>query len=313
MDKISVIIAAYNAEDTLPNCVASVCCQTHHDIEIIIVDDCSTDTTVQVAKSLAATNARIKVIAKEKNGGPAETRNIALDAASGDWIAIVDSDDAILPERFEKMIACAKEHSVDVVFDNLLFITNHGTPQETSRQWVPTETLPSGTLDFATFIVSHRRGCPIPVLGFLQPLIRRSVLEKYRIRYNQRLRVSEDSMLIYDLYIQRVPMDYIDTPYYQYLRRKGSLSHTYNVDNIRSFDEHYRVFLEKHRSVMSPVEITALEELIEDNYCNMKAKEVWNAFEKGRNPLMLIPALKNFRTGKFLLITIGSQIKKRLK
>jgi len=105
VSKVSIITPAYNASEYLPETVASVKGQTFTDWEMIIVDDCSKDDTYQVACSLAEEDTRIKVLQHKQNGGVAVARNTALDAATGDYIAFLDSDDLWMPDKLEKQLA----------------------------------------------------------------------------------------------------------------------------------------------------------------------------------------------------------------
>lgn len=104
MSKVSVITPAYNASLYLEETVKSVQSQTFTDWEMIIVDDCSTDDTYKVAQELAKSDERIIVGQNEKNSGVAVTRNKALDMASGDYIAFLDSDDLWLPDKLFKQL-----------------------------------------------------------------------------------------------------------------------------------------------------------------------------------------------------------------
>ncbi len=104
MSRVSVITPAYNAALFLEEAVKSVQMQTFADWEMIIVDDCSTDSTFQIASLLAKEDKRIKVFQNERNSGVAFTRNVALDAATGEYIAFLDSDDMWLPQKLEKQV-----------------------------------------------------------------------------------------------------------------------------------------------------------------------------------------------------------------
>lgn len=104
MPKVSVITPAYNADSFLEETVKSVQAQTFKDWEMIIVDDCSKDTTYQMAYALAKSDPRIKVFQNEVNSGVAATRNKALDVATGEYIAFLDSDDLWLPMKLEKQV-----------------------------------------------------------------------------------------------------------------------------------------------------------------------------------------------------------------
>lgn len=99
---ISVIIPLYNSEKYIKNTVQSIVKQENHGLhyEIIIVDDCSVDNSINVVRSLNCPN--IRLIALEKNGGTANARNVGLEAASGEWIQFLDSDDTICNDLYQK-------------------------------------------------------------------------------------------------------------------------------------------------------------------------------------------------------------------
>jgi GT2 family glycosyltransferase len=101
---VSVVTPAYNAARYLPETVDSVLAQTCSDLELILVDDGSTDDTLTVARRLAARDGRVQVVATP-NGGPAAARNTALATARGEFIALLDSDDLISPQYLAKQIA----------------------------------------------------------------------------------------------------------------------------------------------------------------------------------------------------------------
>ena len=104
MPRVSVITPAYNAAPFLEETIKSVQAQTFTDWEMIIVDDCSKDTTLELAYRLARDDHRIHVLTNEKNSGVAATRNKALDVATGEYIAFLDSDDLWLPMKLEKQV-----------------------------------------------------------------------------------------------------------------------------------------------------------------------------------------------------------------
>ena len=97
---VSVIIPIYNVEEFLPRCLDSVCGQTFSDLEIILVDDGSTDSSGQICDTYARSDSRIRVIHKE-NGGLSEARNTGLDKATGEYILMPDGDDVLHPQMIE--------------------------------------------------------------------------------------------------------------------------------------------------------------------------------------------------------------------
>ena len=112
--KISVIVPIYNAENFLKVTVTSILTQSFTDFELILIDDCSTDNTLAVAKSFD--DPRIKILQTEKNlGYPGAVRNVGLDAARGDYVFFMDHDDVILPETFKILSKVADKNFCDVV------------------------------------------------------------------------------------------------------------------------------------------------------------------------------------------------------
>lgn len=124
---ISVIIPVYNVEDYLDECVASVCAQTHKDLEIILVDDGSPDNCPQMCDVWARKDTRIKVLHKT-NGGLSDARNAGIGIASSDYIAFVDSDDRIEPDMLEKLLAALLRADADIAACG---IRNFGAAQGT--------------------------------------------------------------------------------------------------------------------------------------------------------------------------------------
>lgn len=99
---VSIIIPAYNAEKYLRECLDSAVGQTHRDVEIIVVDDGSTDSTAEIVGEYVAADSRVKLI-RQANAGLSASRNVALDHAQGEWIMFLDSDDVLYPNSVETL------------------------------------------------------------------------------------------------------------------------------------------------------------------------------------------------------------------
>ena len=110
-DLISVIIPVYNGEKFLRDCLDSVLNQTYKNLQIILVDDGSTDSSGQICDEYAARDSRIQVMHCE-NAGQAEARNRGIKAATGEWIGFVDDDDIIEPDMYSVLIQNAKTNNV---------------------------------------------------------------------------------------------------------------------------------------------------------------------------------------------------------
>lgn len=114
ISKISVIIPVYNREMYIRRCISSVCRQTYRNLEIIIVDDGSTDDTSDICRKLADIDSRIRYIRKE-NEGSGYARNAGMDVSTGEFLFFVDSDDFIRRDAVEILVKLAHENRADIV------------------------------------------------------------------------------------------------------------------------------------------------------------------------------------------------------
>ncbi len=124
--KVSIVMPAFNAARYIEQAVGSVIEQTYQNWELLIVDDASNDQTLEIARKLAAGDARIRVFTNDHNLGVAESRNLALREASGCYIAFLDSDDLWLPEKLAKQVEFMLRHDVAVCYANYRRIDEHG-------------------------------------------------------------------------------------------------------------------------------------------------------------------------------------------
>ena len=123
--EISVIVPVYKVERYLNECIDSILAQTFTDFELILVDDGSPDNCPALCDAAAAKDSRIRVI-HQKNRGLSGARNAGLDAAEGEWIAFVDSDDMLLPQALEKAHSTAEKTGADVVLYGFAFTDENG-------------------------------------------------------------------------------------------------------------------------------------------------------------------------------------------
>lgn len=124
---VSVITPAYNSERFIGETIESVQAQTYPHWEMIIVDDCSTDNTVQIVKQYKEKDPRIKLIELEKNSGSAVARNTAMDHAKGKYFAFLDSDDMWLPEKLKIQLEFMKEKDIAFSFTKYVRMKQDGT------------------------------------------------------------------------------------------------------------------------------------------------------------------------------------------
>lgn len=191
--KVSVIVAAYNAEGFLLRAVNSVLSQTVQDFEILLVDDASTDQTRDLMERLSLEDKRIKTLFLTENGGPSIARNKAIESSEGDWLAVLDADDVYLPDRLGRLVEVAERENADVILDNFLWydakrdaIERSGLRERSGQELVDLERYSANTLPF-------KRDAD---WGLLKPMWRRDFLVKSGIRYPAHVRHGEDYLMM---------------------------------------------------------------------------------------------------------------------
>lgn len=263
---VSVIMANYRAGRRIAHALESVLNQTLSDLEVIVSDDASGDESLALAREAAGRDARVRLIESESNGGPARSRNRALAQARGQWIAIVDSDDMIHPERLERLLAAARHFGADVVADDLLHFHEDGTP---ARFLLGEEQRRPFRVTVEDWVLAGHRPGTAP-LGYLKPLIRASVLGD--TRYDETLRIGEDYDLLLRLLLAGATFHVIPEPWYLYRRHSGSISHRLSIGDVAAMIDNQRRLVEREGSFTPPV-AAALRE-------RMQRLEHAHAFEK---------------------------------
>lgn len=233
---LSVIMANYRGGRYIERAIDSVLAQTVTDLELIISDDASPDDSVARAVARQVKDPRIKLVLADSNGGPARCRNRALEAAGGQWIAIVDSDDLIHPERFERLLAAAERGAVDIVADDLLHFHEDGSP---SRLLLPDHQQAPLEIGPREWILAGERGTP--PLGYIKPMIRASLLAG--LRYDETLRIGEDYDLVLRLLLGGARLLIVPEPWYFYRRHEGSFSYRNSVRDLEAMIASQRHFM----------------------------------------------------------------------
>jgi succinoglycan biosynthesis protein ExoO len=218
---VSVVMAVHNGGAYLRDAALSVLGQSHPRLELILCDDGSTDDAPTIAGDLAARDNRVRVMRSNTSSGPGAARNRGLEAALGDWIAIVDADDLLHPDRIAGLLAVARDQQADVVADDLVrFGAESGSTLLGSLRltapWRP---------DARALLRADQGNPPVPV-GYLKPLIRRARLGD--LRYRVDLPIGEDFDLLLRLALSGARIAVVAEPWYLYRRHGASTSHRLN-------------------------------------------------------------------------------------
>jgi succinoglycan biosynthesis protein ExoO len=239
---ISFIMAAYNAAATLEKAIDSALAQVGVFVEVIVADDCSSDGTRAIAEAYA--NRNVRLLALSHNGGPAAARNAAIAAARGRWLAVLDSDDTIEPERLQRMIQRAESANAQVAIDNLRVIRQDGTPPETmfdhhTLAAMPELTLPEFIRSNALFRATHN-------FGYVKPIFERAFIERHALRFDEGLKVGEDYVFLASALALGARCVIEPVAGYDYHIREGSISRVLELHHIDAMIEGDRRFLQYH-------------------------------------------------------------------
>jgi succinoglycan biosynthesis protein ExoO len=312
---ISVIVANYNGASFLPDLLASLQRQSSTSIEIIIVDDASTDGSVSVVEGAAAADPRIILDALAVNSGPAAARNRGLAHARGEWVAIVDCDDFVHPFRFERLLEMANKTGADIVADNL-FVFHDGGESAPSLFLSGRRARTATRVTLEDYIRENRVFSATPALGYLKPLIRRSEIERLGLRYNEALRIGEDYDLIFRALAQGLKFWIDPFPSYCYRKRASSISHRLGSKEIAALETAERSYLATHPGVASAGVMRASERRLS----SLRKAKHWNDLVealKGRQFWRALRiAMKNPETLPLLLLPLrarASRVRARIK
>lgn len=124
MMKVSIIVPIYNAERYLGVCIESILAQSYSNIEAILVNDGSTDRSLSICESYARKDDRIRIINKA-NSGVSDTRNVGIEAATGEYVCFSDADDYLMPDYIEYLLKLCKQYDADIAYSSEMFTTFH--------------------------------------------------------------------------------------------------------------------------------------------------------------------------------------------
>ena len=278
MAKVSIIIPTYNVDMFLDECLESVQRQTLHDIEIICVNDGSTDHSLEIIKKYAENDPRFVIIDKE-NGGYGKAMNVGLDKATGEYIGIVEPDDFVPLYMYEDLYNIAKKNELDFVkadFYRFTRSTENGDMNlvynhlDRNHEWYGKVFDPSEEPITLSFIMNTWSG-----------IYKREFLEKHQIRHNETPGASfQDNGFYFQTFVYAKRAMIIDKPYYMNRRDNPNSS----VNN-------------REKVYCSNVEYDYIRDLL------MRDPAVWEKFK-------YMYTVKKFHNYRFTLSRIADEFKK---
>ena len=274
---ISVIVPVYNIMDCLERCVKSICTQTWENLEILLVDDGSTDGTGALCDQLAKKDGRIRVFHKE-NGGSSSARNLGIREAKGEWLGFVDSDDWIEPQMYERLLGAALFSGASIAQASRDEIDEEGTRRPDVCA-PPKEELTRSAEEFLRTLLLHEGDC-----SFCTKLVKR---ELFAGRAFPEGKLNEDFYLLVELLGTGAAVRIVPEQLYHVFYRMGS--------NTRRKDkrEFSRVFVD----ILDNADF--IEELVGKTYPALQKEAVRFGLFQRLDYLLHIPVAMMTRTDAF--------------
>ncbi|MCW3798763.1 glycosyltransferase family 2 protein [Sphingomonas sp. BN140010] len=229
---VSIVLPAYNAEAHISSAVGSVLAQSIPDWELLVIDDGSTDATLKLAEWEAERDRRVQVHRMNRNSGVSAARNRAFEMARGRWIAILDSDDLMAPDRLERLVTLGERYGADMVSDNIVeftcpdsplhkFFKLHGDLTIDAEHYLRHTMFFHGSLHY----------------GLLKPLFRAEAVRRTAQRYDERLRLAEDDDFYLRLLLEGLTLRVCASPFYFYRQHRDASTQQITAKDVSALAE----------------------------------------------------------------------------
>lgn len=287
---VSIIVPVYNAAPYLNQCVDSLTNQTLKEIEIILVNDGSTDDSLAVCVALAATDDRIRLIDKP-NGGVSEARNDGLRAATGAYVGFVDPDDWVDVDMYERMLTTLTIADADVCIGNYVKETKEGTEPVLMKQTgiIEKDAILGDIVANVIARPSFKSG-ETDIMGSVCRLfIKRELLERENIWFDKEVAFMEDLLVCVEAFLKSERIAIADGAYYHYRVHESSVVNSYK----KAFHERQ---IHAFRKLQSPLEREgkrdALAQRLDMRYIIIALLSLANEAHKS-NPQPISAKIKN--------------------
>lgn len=240
---ITVVVPIYNVENYLAKCLDSIISQTYKNLEIICVDDCGVDGSMKILEQYANKDSRIKIISHDLNKGLGPARNTGQDAATGDYILFVDSDDTINLDILDKMLNSALKYNSDMVFANTRLVYEVESVKKRAENIQKYLSFKSDTEEFKIDIGNYSFYAEnLPCVAW-NKLYQAEFLKVNKIRFIDQKIHHEDEGYHVKVLVNSPAVSYVDVDGYNYLIRENSI-----------MDDSEKSYVEKMKNMMTIVE-----------------------------------------------------------
>jgi CDP-glycerol glycerophosphotransferase len=235
--RISVVVPIYDVEDYLEDCLRSIAGQTHDDLEVVMVDDGSTDASAAIAERFARHDPRFTLI-RQPNAGLGAARNTGLDAASGEYLAFADSDDVLPPDAYERLLSTLERTGSDFATGNVQRLSSEGCTQAAFLAATFARPRPRTHVRHFAPLLADRTAW--------NKLWRRSFWDRHGLRFPEG-RLHEDIPVIVPAHFLARSVDVVSAPVYHYrVRENGAPSITQRRHELRALRDRLAAIEEVH-------------------------------------------------------------------
>ena len=250
--KVSVIIPVYNVEKYLRQCLDSVVNQTLKDIEIICVDDGSTDNSLAILKEYAAKDPRINIL-KQYHGGTSIARNLGLQHAKAEYIHFLDSDDFVVPRIYEELSEYMDMHDLDIyMFGHYDYYSD----QDIRKSFVNSifQNYKNKKIKIEDLIMNFLLSCN-------NKIYKHSFINNNNTTFPENIKIAEDAVFGAICAINKPRFDYVDKYYYYYRRENySSITHNYDILIQGELDAHnyiqnQKCYKESSKNIQKAIDI----------------------------------------------------------
>jgi len=282
---VSVIVAAQNVAPYIAAALRSALDQRDVNVEVIVVDDASRDNTAEIIAAMAESDPRIMLIRRARAGGPSIARQAAIAVASAPWLAILDGDDLMVPDRCRALLDLAEATSADVVADNFQRFRAEG--DDSGATMIPRAGAPYTFLVDAASFISGNIIYGRPNLDFraVKPLFRTAFMAAHAIRYRNDLPIGEDYHICLACLQAGGRFVVTSESFYKYRVRDGSQS-------FRLRAEHIDQLLKAHEDCGIEQSSLRSKQLISISHVYVRA------LERARSFTQFVDQLKSHQVGK---------------
>ncbi|NFG60723.1 glycosyltransferase family 2 protein [Clostridium sp. CMCC3677] len=252
MQKVSVIVPVYNSEQYVGYCINSILNQTYRNIEVILVDDGSTDDSLKICRNYENIDKRVKVITTP-NKGVSSARNIGIENAIGQYIQFVDSDDVIETQMIERLVETIETYDTDVVFCGAEMITLDKNKKVTDRVKFSSRCMGKECvlrkdvfMEKLPYILLNT----VSLEALWNKLYKKSIIDKFNLRFPVEISLGEDLLFNIEYYNMCKGAVFLEDTYYYYLQHnEQALTRKYRHDRFQNQE----------------ILLKAFEKLMEDN------------------------------------------------